>query len=249
MKKIYYLSILLGTLSSCANMFIATPLSVPLFAEKGEALIEAGASTNSFYINGAYAFSEKYAVFADGSMSYANFFPIADLGAVFSNGILDFEGVYAHRSIGAAVGRYNLLPFSPILRLEAFGGLQYADADCEMVKTQQMQAFVQGNFGIKRTHIEIGLATRLTPAYCRSRYQTFDYTTQNYGVNYNDYFAFHAELLACLRFGGEHVKGFVRYGLFQYGFSFDSLPDYYNSLLEDSPYSFFHLSTGLSVRF
>ena len=67
--KIQY-CIFLFVLTSCSSAYIPSPKNMPLFEQKGELQIEAGTSTNSPFIIGSYAFSEKYAVIANGSISY-----------------------------------------------------------------------------------------------------------------------------------------------------------------------------------
>ena len=67
--KIYHY-ILVFLLSGCSSAYIPSSKNIPLFEEKGEIQIEAGASTNSVFAAGSYAFSEKFALIANGSMSY-----------------------------------------------------------------------------------------------------------------------------------------------------------------------------------
>ena len=106
--------------TGCATMYIPSPSNTPLFEEKGEGLLEAGISTNSIFATSSYAFSGKYALIANGALSYRNFsdkydlFTHKDDSPPGSGGFLgpppDRRGKFEHRYWEASMGKMNMLP-------------------------------------------------------------------------------------------------------------------------------------------
>ena len=229
MKAYYYIFIYLFT--GCAASYIPSPKNVPLFEEKGEARIEAGISTNSIYATGSYAFSDKYALITNGTLSFLNFTPVSDLGAVLSFGLYDTGGM--HRSIEAGLGRYNLLP-SSVWRLETFAGVGYGtDGDEGKNKLQYLQEFVQTNIGKRFNKNEIGWALRIASIH------EIPVEKIRIGVN--------IEPLIFMRFGGTHFNGFIRYGpsiMLPFSTSTGNNRYFFHYF-----FYFGHLSAGWSYRF
>jgi len=129
MKRFLFLIIPL-LMQACSTMYIPSSKSAPLLGKTGETQIEAGMSTNSVYLSGGYAFSEKYALTVHGNMSFRNFSKRYD---VFNKGdepvaaplgpyepiLPPFDFVYfiessafSHRYLEGSVGRYNMTPSS-----------------------------------------------------------------------------------------------------------------------------------------
>jgi len=54
-------------------MYIPAMPSLPLLEDKGDAQIDFSASTTSLRLSGNYAFSNKFAVMANGNLSFKNF--------------------------------------------------------------------------------------------------------------------------------------------------------------------------------
>ena len=77
-EKKFCLLFLLAILSGCVNIYISSPRNIPLFEEKGEVQIEVGANVTDIFVTGSYAFSDKYALIANGSLSYQNFLDLRD---------------------------------------------------------------------------------------------------------------------------------------------------------------------------
>ena len=242
-------------LTCCSSAYIPSAKNVPLFENKGESLIETGASTNSFYLNGSYAFSEKYAVIANGSISYP---ALVGKPIIKYNELTIFrEGNVQHYSFETGIGRYNLLPPSN-RRLEVFAGAGYGLKKSFWNNNNEQnyfQGFVQANIGKKYKHSEIGWSLRT--AYSGFQYQHGYYKSQfdENGIyqgsqlilEHESYQTFHLEPLFVIRVGGQQLRWFARAG-FNLAFPLSS-----TSLIEtlgvDKGYTIFHFSTGLSFRF
>jgi len=262
MKAIYYywLLFLLCIFSGCSSKYIASPKNVPLFEEKGEVQIEVGTSTNSFFTTGSYAFSEKYALITNGSLSFHNLFSeIYDIGDM-TGGRSDFypSGDFAHRSFEAGIGKYNLFPSSSNRRFETFLGIGFGDADeGKFLRNSYLQGFIQSNVGQRTKHIEVGLSLRLAGSYFK--YQTVEHNCIWSDILqkplcedvffYKKFGVVHAEFMAFMNIGGKHLHGFIRYGknlaipLF---LSSDERTIVWHSFPQ---YTIFHISTGLCYRF
>jgi hypothetical protein len=245
MKTYYYIFFVLFFLSGCSAAYVPSSKNVPLFEEKGEVQIEAGASTNSLYAASSYAFSEKYALIANGSLTYS-YMAGADIapGNGGETDIFAFSST-PHRSFEAGIGRYNLLP-SFDRRLEVFAGAGYGttgegfeDYD---EKWQYVSTFVQANIGKRYKRVELGWSLRT--AYNFLHAQNGLYRSSEYIIEHENFHNLFVEPLFVLRTGGQHVKFFFRSGL-TIGFPLSS-PAFYNAaeLLILS-----HLSVGMSYRF
>ena len=246
MKAIhYYFIFLLLIVSGCSSGYISSSKNVPLFEKKGEAQIEAGVSTNSIFLTGNYAFSEKYALIANGSMSYYYIFgpPNRSCGGELSFFCLD---AVPHRSLEAGIGRYNLLPSSK-RRLEVFAGTGYGAAHSfwNYQKANYFQGFIQVNTGKRYKQVELGwsLRTAYSGFYSQNRrYRCFSGTC-GYFIEHDNFQVFHLEPLFVFRTGGQRLKVSLRSG-FNLAFLLSSP----TSGL-DTNYTILHFSTGLSYRF
>ena len=228
----YFLLFLVTLLTGCVSMNIPMPINTPLFEKKNEVEIEAGASTNSIFAAVNYAFTNKYAFIANGSMSFRNFskwydlsYKVGDeyqgsggggnwfdLSELFNN-----DNPYKHRSVEAGFGRYNILNINKLLFLEAFAGASYGDAkiiDNEYYKFDSWHAlgFVQANFGLKLKNIlECGFSTRFQYSYLEGK-QTYLMDTQSEIKKFNIN-AFHWQQFGFCKIGNKHIKGVVRLGI------------------------------------
>ena len=246
----YFLFVFLPFIVGCSSMYIPSPKPTPLFASKGEAQVEIGTSINSPFITGGYAFSEKYALIASGSLSYRNFMNVYERPYVEFD-ILPFpDGAFAHRAVELGIGRYDMLSSSRH-KMELFAGVAYGNANEDKVRNSYYQCFLQANTGNRNKHFEIGGAFRLAfswfdylgPAYYPTGYRRED-MHQKFG-------AAHIEPLFFMKFGGENLKGSFRAGgnlALPFNFSNSYVDDWYNrsGFWE---YTIFHLSLGLSYRF
>lgn len=242
MKNITYCLLFLFPLcTGCSSAYIPSSKNVPLFEEKGEVQIETGVSTNSLYLTGSYAFSDNYAVIANGSASYPALVGKPIRG--YSETMIFLDGDVPHYSCEAGFGRYNLLPLSE-RRLEVFAGAGYGMSYSyfsEGNKGNYMQGFVQINTGKRYEHAEIGWALRA--AYVGFQYQ-YEYHKSQFEngirqpdkliIEHGNIQTFHLEPLFVIRTGGR-VKWFARTGL---NLAFPFFDD-----------TIFHFSTGLSCRF
>ena len=241
-------------MSGCSAVYIPSPKSVPLLKEKGEIQIEAGLSTNSIFTTGSYAFSEKYALTANGNLSLLNFLPMRDLGDLRPPPS-DGQTIYiqgdevVHRSIEAGLGRYNLLQASG-RRLEIFAGAIYGEADnYGLFQSKYLQGFLQANIDRKNkvNRNEGGLSFRIA-------FSNFDCIETSNNANYmpkhKNFNIFHVDYLFWFSkfFFDEHLKLNVRYGLNLAFYSpLGSSPfEIYNY---DGGFSVLHLSIGLSYCF
>lgn len=164
---IIYLTIL-TLLQSCSSMYIPAVRSIPLLENKGEFLGEAGASTNSVYVNGSYAFSDKVAASVNGNLSYRNFTDFYDVftrkddngGRYFSPS--ERRGHFAHRYGEVSVGKINMLPRSGSRKLELFGGFGMGNATDygDRYHADYSSIFGQMNYGIKKRVVEAGASLR-----------------------------------------------------------------------------------------
>jgi len=239
MKTSYYsLFFLLFILSGCAATYLQAPKNMPLFETKGEVQIEAGVSTTSYFATGSYAFSEKYALIANGSLSYGNFWDdIPDALTIVTFGFAG-SNVLPHHSVEMGLGRYNLLPSSK-WKLETFLGAQYSMGNYHNDYDRCLQGFTQVNIGRRYNYIETGWSLSL--AYSDFQLKTLSSNTQN--IKYDNANAIIAEPLVFLKLGGKQIQLFCRCG-----FCFLYI---LNSSVEISSNFYFnaHCSTGLSFRF
>jgi hypothetical protein len=226
-------------LSACSSAYIPSPKNVPLFEKKGEVQIEAGASTNSLFLTGSYAFSEKYALIGSGSMTYCHILgrPLGPHGELSIYPVGDVP----HRSIEAGLGRYNLFPSSE-WRLEVFAGTGYGAAHSffsDGNKQHYFQGFIQINTGKRYKHVELGwsLRTAYSGLYSQNLCFRCFSGTCGYFIEHENYQVFHLEPLFVVRTGGQHLKASFRTG---FGLAFPSV---------DERYLMLHLSVGLSYRF
>jgi hypothetical protein len=242
--KIYYYTFVLF-LVGCSSVYIPSPKNIPLFENKGEAQIETGVSTNSLYMTGSYAFSEKYAIIANGSISYT-----AIAGQyILPHGEWTFywKGDVPHYSFEAGIGRYNLLPSSE-RKLELFAGAGYGMSAHNFTKYPNQnykQGFIQLNTGKRYNYVEVGWSLR-------SQFSRFDnqhfvwYDNHEYGLEHEKYNAIHLEPMFVIRVGGQRVKWFYRCGI-NLAFPLSS-----NSIMKtckiEGGYTLLHFSTGISYR-
>jgi len=247
MKSLYYSFIFLFILSSCSSVYISSPKNVPLFEKKGEVQIEAGTSTNSIFATGSYAFSEKYALIANGNLSFHNFSPFYDLSDILRKS--DYSLFWmtneklAYRSFESGLGRYNLLSSSSKWRLETFAGAMYGESRSEYwhFQNRHLQGFLQLNIGKRSKYDEIGWSSRIAYSHFSSEQE---WSTD---ITYAKFNVFHIENFFFSRFGGEHIKVTLRYGFnLVYPGSFYSSFKNFNI---DRGYSIFHFSVGLTYRF
>ena len=256
MKAYYYIFLFL--LSGCSTAYIPSPKNIPLFEKKGEVQAELGISTNSIYATGGYAFSDKYALISNASMSFSNFSKIYDFGPDLPYVEFDIlpmpSGFFAHRSIEAGVGHFNRKP-SSTWKHEMFTGIGYGAADeGDDWKNRYLQGFVQRNTGKRSKHFEIAWSFRLAGSYFDYKYPFSDYSS---GIGqdvifHKNFGAVHAEHVTLIGFGGKQMKGFVRGG-FNIAYPFLSNNDEYKTIwLSRGGYwnfTMFHLSVGLNYRF
>jgi len=228
--KVFFL-IISVILTGCSSMYIPSSKNVPLFEKKNEVQVEVGASPNSVYMTGGYAFTNKYAFIVNGSMSFLNFSKWYDIWwsseeerpSGFLNGPSDHSS-FAHRYIEAGFGRYNLLSsprrFLRIDKFEVFGGGGYGYAlqspkvailENNFYENKYWLGFVQANAGRRSKFYEFGFSLRLA----FSRFN-FTYIPEEpwkgdpiLKLNFNN---FHIEPLAVFRLGKGSIHGFVRGG-------------------------------------
>jgi len=223
-------------------MYIPSPKPTPLFEREGEAQIEIGTSLNSPFVTAGYAFSEKYALIASGSLSYRNFMNVYERPYVEFD-ILPFsDGAFVHRAIEFGVGRYNMRPWSN-QKLELFAGAAFGNAnEGEYWKNNYYQCFVQTNIGNRNKHFELGGSFRLAFSMFDYQRPVIDYPNgfrQEY-ILHNTFGVAHVEPLFFMKFGGEHLKGCFRAGG-NIALPFQSQSDW--------NYTIFHLSIGLGYCF
>jgi len=236
-------------------MYIPPPKNIPLFDEKGEVQIEIGASTNSLYLTGSYAFSEKYALIANGSMSYPGLFKYSNYG----NFILDYllEGPIPYRSFEAGIGRYNLFSSSSGKILEVFVGAEYGLAYNLFErddKINHLQGFVQVNTGKKINNFEIGWSLCVAyssfhsqDVYYKSVFEKRNFIENRRFIDHLYFQVFHLEPLFFSKFGGERLQGFLRCG---FNLTFPTTnPSLITTVGVEKGYTLIHLSMGLSYRF
>jgi uncharacterized membrane protein YhdT len=201
-------------------MYIPAVRSIPLLEKKGEFQGEAGASTNSLYFNGCYAFTDNIAAAINGNISYRNFSNSYDLFThkntkYYGGGYLeipDLRGKFAHRYGEVSVGRINMLPDLP-MKLEVFGGMgmgRATDIDDFQYKSDYFYFFGQGNFGVvKNRTVEAGGSLRLVCS-------VFNYIAKNDDkkIVFEDWFgAIHLEPMVFARLGWKNIKFAFRIGL------------------------------------
>ena len=254
MKKDYSIYFLLFLLSGCSSAYIPSPKNVPLFEKKGEIQLEAGASTNSLYLSGSYAFSEKYALTTNISMSYCDITgkPIkSDIERIFFT-----DGDVPHRSLEMGLGRYNLFPLSK-QRFEIFAGAGYGVSDSffRHYKNNYLYSFAQANTGLRSKHIEVGWSLRMS--YSGFRYEEGNHKSQyddngvyqgnSLIIEHGNYQALIFESLFVFRFGGQRLKGFTRGGI---NLAYPTTTtEKLTTFGVDRGYTMFHLSAGVSYRF
>lgn len=271
MKRIIILLAIAGLLQSCSSIYIPAVRSIPLLEKKGEFQAEAGISTNSLYMNGSYAFTNKIAASINGNLSYRNFSNRYDaftdiykpppVGGYYFDWP-DTRGKFAHRYGEISVGRINMLPNFPInMKLEIFGGMGMGRAtDIDLFrydnryKTDYYSFFGQGNFGIKWLFFETGASFRL--AYSRFNYtaDTYNYGNKEYTLHQTNIDMFHVEPMFFNRMGKGNWKFIIRVGI-NLAFTINPNEEYAefrgfndNKKNGNLKHTIFHFSIGLSYR-
>ena len=237
-------------------MYIPSMKSIPLHEEKGEAQISLGTSTNSVYLSGDYAFSNKLALQVNGNLSFHNFSSTYDIftdentdriGGMFTP---DYDyGEFSHKYGEIGLGRYDILKSD--WKLEAFVGTGYGFAYDAIVDIDSYYylGYIQGNFGrkVKNRNFEFGFACRMDYSNLNVRYiepgltgktkSTFD----NIGI----------EPAAFFRLGSNSLRFFTQVG-FNYLYSFDS----YSEIdlprgIKDGElnYTSLHIVVGVNCKF
>ena len=254
MKRFIILLAIPMVLQSCSSMYIPAVRSIPLLEKKGEFQGEAGASTNSAYVNGSYAFTDDIAASINGNLSYGNFTDYYDIYTnKYERDLLDFGGRFLHRYGEVSVGKMNMLPNFPI-KLEVFGGagVGRATEDTDELyhnnnyKSDYYSFFGQGNFGLKKRIVEAGISIRLA-------YSMFNYAVNlNEGELYKTQFdVFHVEPVFFVRIGKSNLKAVFRTGV-NLTLPINPVEEYemlgFNSYNGKLDYTIFHFSVGLSYR-
>lgn len=272
--SVFFLSVFF---QSCSTMYIPLSQNAPLFEQKNEGQVELGASSNSVYLQGAYAFSDKYALIAHGNMSFRNFSgrydifntialsaphkPYEPLWPPFDWGYFIKSSAFSHRYVELGGGRYNIGSSTWKKELFAGGGCGYAfeHADNQTSKNGKFEnkywlGFVQGNIGRKWKITELGWSLRMAAS-------GFNFTTPSEisdfyppypYLNTNLYFHnIHVEPLFFLRTGKAPVQGFIRVGssLILPLKSFTEIYLPHGIEREKVRYTIFHLSAGICIRF
>ena len=239
MKKIiYFLLSIVPFFTGCASIYIPSPVNTPLFEDKGEVLIEAGVSTNGIFATAGYSFSKKYALIANGNLSFGNFAKFSDIGDL---GNSYFGGNdCAHRSVELGFGRYNIVNISG-WHLEMFGGARYGKAhnlDKKHItyESWHLTGFVQANFGRKiGKHRDIGWASRIDYSY----FNTKEIDTKTNEILYENFSRVFLQQFMFFRFGGEHLKGVIHLGINM------KIPPSMNNI----NHTILHTSIGICYRF
>ena len=234
-------------------MYIPSSKPTPLFENKGDAQIEIGTSINSPFVIAGYAFSEKYALIASGSLSYRNFMNVIERHPGEFDIMPIPNGSFAHRAVELGIGRYNM-GSSLRQKLELFAGTVYGNAkEAKDWKNNYYQCFVQANIGYKKTHFELGGSFRLAFSLFDYQQPVSDYPNgfrRDYILR-NTFGVAHAEPLLFMKFGGEQLKGCFRVGG-NVAIPFLSSSNY-EIIWRDGDlnrnYTMFHLSIGLSYYF
>jgi hypothetical protein len=190
---------------------------------------------------GNYAFSEKYALMATGSMSYKTIFSNYSSSGSY---ITDYIGIgfpVKFHAFEFGIGRYNILPYSNRL-LEVFVGAGYGMGyNSTITKQNFLQGFAQLNIGKKLNHVEIGWSLRTAFSGFHSQVKMSDM------IEHERYQAIHLEPQFLIRVGGQRVRWFYRSGL-NLAFPLSS-----NSMMKaidiDPGHTILHFSTGISYRF
>lgn len=178
-------SFILSLLTSCSSMYIAPTMPNPLFEKKGE--VEAEATLGFTSVNGTvcYAFTDKYALFANGSYSFKNFTPYYDFldyafeqdGSTYID--LTEEGTFAHQYAELGAGRYSI-SLKRYLKLEIFTGFGLGKAtDTDYYGNYSNQyyiAFIQGNLGYNFRIASVGWSLR-------GGLSKFDFSWRNHDQN------------------------------------------------------------------
>jgi len=237
MKRFLFLIIPL-LMQACSTMYIPSSKSAPLLGKTGETQIEAGMSTNSVYLSGGYAFSEKYALTVHGNMSFRNFSKGYDYfnrdGEPVSAPLVPYKplippidwfyfiesSAFKHRYLEGSVGRYNMTPSSK-WKTELFTGAGYGYAveenffrtanssETGVYKNKYWLGFVQGNIGKSRKILEHGFSLRLA-------FSGFCFSTPSVIA---DGYTYYPYLNKDLKFNNIHVEphAFLRFKVLKAG--------------------------------
>lgn len=232
-----YLSFLFATtylLIGCAGMYIPSSPNIPLLSEKKETKINLGASTNSLFINGAYAFNDNKGLIFNGNISYGNFSNHEDIiPEVCYLYIFCVDGYGNHRNAELGYGLFNLFKKSEKYRYEIYGGLGYGRANNGEYYNKYSTLFLQSNMGLKLDKVEMGLSGKIIGGYLNYN----DYQFGKWSTESNTMFSL--EIAGVIRTGGEHLKFF-----FSPGFQLVEQESSYTNL----GLLRFHLSMGCTIN-
>lgn len=208
-------------LTSCSSMYIAPTMPNPLFEKKGE--VEAEATLGFTSINGtlAYSFSDKYALFANGSYSFKNFTPyydFLDFSSDDDDGTSTYDltrdGAFAHRYGEIGVGRYGI-SLKRYLKLEIFTGFGLGKAtDTDYYGNyinQYYMGFVQGNLGYNFPYISAGWSFR--GGFSKFEFSWTDNTQNQYEYQVRMFSNFHLQIGAFAKVNTGKICPILRLGI------------------------------------
>jgi len=237
---------------SCSSIYIPSAPNTPLLESKGEKQVELGASTNSAFVIGSYAFSDKYAFMLNANMSYGNFTNYYDLETYkFENSektgleVIP-EGEFNHQYYEAGIGRYNFIQTD--FKIECFAGAGYGVATDHYYerdyKADYLKAFIQANIGSTKGFFDYGGSIRFSNSFYAYQIKQ---STENYRTKFS---SVHLEPSGFVRIGTEQLKFVARVG-FSLVLPLGSFPDVEKRGIKRGAMdnTFLHLSLGAHYKF
>lgn len=249
-------------LTSCASMYIPPGANIPLLEEKYETQLEAGVTTNSLYFMGSFAVADKWAIMANGNLSFFNFSNRFDIFDEIKNGFYystdDYNFSHMYGELG--FGRIKMVD-APQLKLELFGGGGYGAASSyndnyskksSIGENRYFLIFAQSNIGSKwklkkNNFIEIGGALRLAYSHFNYDHDSIDFQLTEKNFKYNN---IHIEPTGFFRIGSNLVRFILKFG-FSVRCTFENYGEYnnYYGINIGKPVSTHtHVSVGINFR-
>lgn len=200
MKKIFHIISLFISIvfASCNAFYVPALVNTPMFEEKNETCINASVGTNGYNFQGAYSFSNNWAIIANARYrkAYSNGYH----GKCWSNSHLGELGFGYFKNWGD-------------LKFELFNGLGF-DYNPILMKINSWESytiyrktnyFIQPSIGAVTQNFEVAFSTKLNSI-------LYGYSNLRYEKNFFPFLST-IEPAITLRAGYKHVKFFYQIGL------------------------------------
>lgn len=147
MKPFFFFCLLLGCLTSCETLYVANPVTTPLFSQEGEFQAQGSAGSNGFNVGVALAPAKHFALMANGATYTVEFDSIQEPR---------FRTIFGEAGIG------YWTPIDKYWRFETYSGMGWGITRNTPVQDFYRRFFIQPNVGYSSEYFDFGVASRFS---------------------------------------------------------------------------------------